>query len=104
MPARSTALNPTLQQGRDSFRRLAWADAEAQLSAADGRNPLGVQRRGAVTTVPGLYFIGLPFMYRGASSLLGGVGRDAAYLVDRLSGSPVAAPAAHGPPPHRPGR
>ena len=44
-----------------------------------------MQRRGAVTTVPGLYFIGLPFMYRGGSALLGGVGRDAAYLVDHMS-------------------
>jgi len=44
-----------------------------------------MQRRGLVTTVPGLFFIGLPFMYRGASALLGGVGRDAAYLVDHMS-------------------
>jgi putative flavoprotein involved in K+ transport len=45
-----------------------------------------IQRRGLVTTVPGLFFIGLPFMYRGASSLLGGVGRDAAFLVDHMAG------------------
>jgi putative flavoprotein involved in K+ transport len=45
-----------------------------------------IQRRGLVTTVPGLFFIGLPFMYRGASALLGGVGRDAAYLVDHMAG------------------
>jgi putative flavoprotein involved in K+ transport len=38
-----------------------------------------------VTDVPGLFFIGLPFMYAGASALLGGVGRDAAYLVDRMA-------------------
>ena len=44
-----------------------------------------MQRRGIATNVPGLYFIGLPFMYRGGSALLGGVGRDAAYLVDRLA-------------------
>ena len=44
-----------------------------------------MQRRGVVTTVPGLFFIGLPFMYAGASALLGGVGRDAAYLVDHMS-------------------
>jgi putative flavoprotein involved in K+ transport len=43
-----------------------------------------MQRRGVVTTVPGLFFIGLPFMYAGASGLLGGVGRDAAYLVDHM--------------------
>jgi putative flavoprotein involved in K+ transport len=44
-----------------------------------------MQRRGIVTNVPGLFFIGLPFMYRGASALLGGVGRDAAYLVDHMT-------------------
>ena len=44
------------------------------------------QTRGVVTDVPGLFFIGLPFMYRGASSLLGGVGRDAEYLADQMLG------------------
>ena len=43
------------------------------------------QRRGLATNVPGLFFIGLPFMYRGGSALLGGVGRDAAYLVDHMA-------------------
>ncbi len=43
------------------------------------------QRRGLSTVVPGLYFIGLPFMYAGGSALLGGVGRDAAYLVEHMS-------------------
>ena len=43
------------------------------------------QTRGVVTDVPGLFFIGLPFMYAGASALLGGVGRDAAYLADRMA-------------------
>jgi putative flavoprotein involved in K+ transport len=44
-----------------------------------------MQRRGLATTVPRLFFIGLPFMYAGASALLGGVGRDAAYLVDHMA-------------------
>ena len=44
-----------------------------------------LQTRGVVTGVPGLFFIGLPFMYRGGSALLGGVGRDAAYLVDQMA-------------------
>ena len=43
------------------------------------------QWRGIATNVPGLFFIGLPFMYRGGSALLGGVGRDAAYLVDHMA-------------------
>ena len=40
MPARSAARRTTLQQGRESFRRQAWADAEALLSAADRAEPL----------------------------------------------------------------
>jgi putative flavoprotein involved in K+ transport len=43
------------------------------------------QTRGVVTDVPGLFFIGLPFMYAGASALLGGVGRDAAHLVKQMA-------------------
>jgi putative flavoprotein involved in K+ transport len=37
------------------------------------------------TVTPGLYFIGLPFLYSLSSMLVGGVGRDAAYLADRIT-------------------
>jgi putative flavoprotein involved in K+ transport len=40
--------------------------------------------RGTVASCPGLYFIGLPFLYSLSSSLVGGVGRDAAHIVDHL--------------------
>jgi putative flavoprotein involved in K+ transport len=55
-----------------------------------------IHRRG-VTQAPGLYFLGLKWQYRIDSSLLGGVGRDAAYLAEHitsyLAGRPlVAAP------------
>ena len=50
-----------------------------------------VQTRGVATDVPGLFFLGLPFLYAGASALLGGVGRDAAYLADRMANQRVAA-------------
>jgi putative flavoprotein involved in K+ transport len=43
------------------------------------------QKRGVVPSAPGLYFIGLPFLYSINSSLLAGVGRDAAYLADRIA-------------------
>jgi putative flavoprotein involved in K+ transport len=43
------------------------------------------QTRGVVPSAPGLYFIGLPFLYSINSSLVGGVGRDAAYLADRIA-------------------
>jgi ATP/maltotriose-dependent transcriptional regulator MalT len=40
MPSRSTELRATLQRGREAFRRQAWADAEALLSAADREGPI----------------------------------------------------------------
>lgn len=36
--------------------------------------------RGVVLETPGLYFVGLPFLYRANSSLVGGVGPDAEYV------------------------
>ena len=51
---------------------------------AIGSDGWPLQVRGVVPSVPGLYFIGLPFMYSGASALLGGVGRDAAFVAERI--------------------
>lgn len=42
-------------------------------------------RRGVVPGVPGLYFVGLPFQYALTSGLIGGVGRDAEYVVRQLA-------------------
>lgn len=50
----------------------------------DGRG-WPVTRRGEVQELPGLYFLGMPFQYGLTSSLLGGVGRDAGYVADRLA-------------------
>ena len=44
-----------------------------------------VQRRGVVPDAPGLYFLGLPFLFAFASMLVAGAGRDAAYVVDRVA-------------------
>lgn len=53
-----------------------------------------VQRRGGAQ-VPGLYFLGLPWMHTRGSALIGWVGRDAAYLADRIAAyEPRPAPAA----------
>jgi putative flavoprotein involved in K+ transport len=41
-------------------------------------------RRGIVQDMPGLYFVGLFFLYALSSSLLTGVARDAKYVVDRI--------------------
>jgi putative flavoprotein involved in K+ transport len=42
-------------------------------------------QRGVVAGTPGLYFVGMPFQYAVSSSLLGGVGRDAAYVAARIA-------------------
>jgi putative flavoprotein involved in K+ transport len=47
-------------------------------------NGFPVHNRGIVESCPGLYFIGLLFLYSLSSALLGGVGRDAEYLVDHI--------------------
>lgn len=46
--------------------------------------------RGIVDEAPGLYFVGLRFLSRMKSSLIGGVGIDAAYVVDHLRKSSVS--------------
>jgi putative flavoprotein involved in K+ transport len=53
-----------------------------------------VQERGVVPSLPGLYFIGLPFLYAFASMLVGGVGRDAERVAEHIvSRGRVAVPA-----------
>jgi putative flavoprotein involved in K+ transport len=49
---------------------------------ADG---LPRHRRGVATDVSGLYFVGLRFQHRMTSSLLGGVGADAAFVAARVA-------------------
>lgn len=49
-----------------------------------GENGLPRHHRGVVSEAPGLYFIGLKTLYRVNSSLMGGVGRDAEYLAERV--------------------
>ena len=48
------------------------------------RNGLPIHDRGIVESCPGLYFIGLLFLYSLSSALLGGVGRDAKHIVDHI--------------------
>jgi len=43
------------------------------------------ERRGVVDAQPGLYFLGIPFLYSFTSMLVLGAGRDAAHVVDRLA-------------------
>lgn len=43
------------------------------------------EERGVVADVPGLFFTGLSFQYAFSSMLIGGAGRDAAHVVDRVA-------------------
>jgi putative flavoprotein involved in K+ transport len=42
-------------------------------------------KRGVVTSQPGLYFVGVPFQHTMSSSLIGGVGEDARYIVEKIA-------------------
>jgi putative flavoprotein involved in K+ transport len=48
------------------------------------RNGVPIHTRGVVESCPGLYFVGLPFLYALSSALVGGVGRDAGHIVDHI--------------------
>jgi putative flavoprotein involved in K+ transport len=47
-------------------------------------NGVPIHDRGIVEACPGLYFVGLPFLYSLSSALLGGVGRDARHIVEHI--------------------
>ena len=49
-----------------------------------GANGYPRHERGIVPTEPGLYFLGQRFQHRMTSALIGGVGDDAAYVVDHI--------------------
>jgi putative flavoprotein involved in K+ transport len=53
--------------------------------------------RGVVATEPGLYFLGLPFQYAISSVLIGGVGRDADYVVTQIGARSQTRPAGAAP-------
>jgi putative flavoprotein involved in K+ transport len=65
--------------------RYDWIDLP--ICSDDGR-PL--QQRGVVDSAPGLYFVGLPFQAAFNSALLGGVGRDAGYIVKQITARAAA--------------
>ncbi len=50
-----------------------------------GNDGYPMHYRGVVENEPGLYFIGLPFQYGFTSSLIGGVGRDANYIAEKIA-------------------
>jgi putative flavoprotein involved in K+ transport len=64
-----------------------------------GEDGWPMEYRGVVESSPGLYFLGIPFLYSFTSMLVIGAGRDAAHVVERIAGNRgrrarVSAPAA----------
>jgi putative flavoprotein involved in K+ transport len=59
---------------------FSWIDLPVFDPNGDPRHDCGV-----VTSEPGLYFVGLQFLYALSSSTIQGVGRDAARIADRIS-------------------
>jgi len=58
------------------YPRFSWID----LPVFKDEEP--VQERGVVTNEPGLYFVGLHFLFAFSSSMIQGVGRDAKYVAE----------------------
>ena len=82
---------PVLDDGRDlQVANVIWCTGfvpdfawiDLPVVAADG-GPM--HDRGIVRSEPGLYFIGLVFLYAMASSLVGGVGRDAEHIAKHIA-------------------
>ena len=44
--------------------------------------------RGVVSSEPGLYFVGLQFLYAMSSPMIQGVGRDARHIADTIAARP----------------
>jgi putative flavoprotein involved in K+ transport len=90
---------PVLDDGRDlEVANVIWCTGfvpdfgwiDLPVFAQDG-GP--VHERGIVASEPGLYFVGLVFSYALASSLVGGVGRDAKHIAEHIaSGDPNGRP------------
>jgi putative flavoprotein involved in K+ transport len=70
---------------------LGWIDLPVL-----GQDGLPLHRRGVVGSQPGLYFVGLFFLSGFTSSLLGGVGRDAAHVAAQIAArTPARRPTTH---------
>jgi putative flavoprotein involved in K+ transport len=68
---------------------FSWID----LPVFDGQHNEPMHHRGVVANEPGLYFVGLLFLYAMSSGFLPGVGRDAKHITKRIaSGRPNSRP------------
>ena len=82
---------PVVEDGRAlDVRNVIWCTGfRADFDWIDlpvfGDYGLPEHERGVVPSQPGLYFVGLLFQYTLASALVGGVGRDARYIAERIA-------------------
>ena len=79
---------------------FAWIDLPVFEEGESGHGHIYQPRhyRGIVESEPGLYFVGLPFLYAASSATIQGVGRDADHVVKaiaRRAVMPASAPTAH---------
>lgn len=56
------------------------------------QNGVPVHDRGVVESLPGLYFMGLLFLYSLSSALIGGVGRDAEHIAEHIASTRALSP------------
>ena len=71
--------SPTSSGAPASTPAISWIDLP--VFDEDGEP---VHERGVVTGEPGLYFVGLHFLYAVSSTMIHGVGRDARYVADKI--------------------
>ncbi len=88
---------PVLDDGRDlDVANVVWCTGFRQEfdwldTPVIGEDGWPKEYRGVVDDAPGLFFCGLSFQYAFSSMVLPGVGRDAAYLADRIAARAGAA-------------
>lgn len=83
---RNPGFAPSVVVWSTGYRRhYSWIDIPGALDARS----LPIHRRG-ISPIPGLGYAGLPWQHTRGSALLGSVGRDAEYLVARLSELPFS--------------
>jgi putative flavoprotein involved in K+ transport len=62
-----------------------WIDVPVFANGTQPSNRVPVHKRG-ITKVPGVYFLGLPWLHKFKSSFLHGVGEDAEHLAEQIAG------------------
>jgi putative flavoprotein involved in K+ transport len=62
-----------------------WIDLPIFANGAQSSGRVPAHKRG-ITSVPGVYFLGLPWLYKLKSAFLSGVGEDAEHLAEHIAG------------------